>query len=379
MPVCYQVNLQTCPGGGEIYTRFFTDALASLGWENVLVVARGARFWESMQLPARLVPIAEGHQLEQVLPSGRSVVVTQNVLGRELARAIAARHVLGGVVHMPFHGRDPAGLPFYARVFGVSRYVLASLAGLGLESSIHPDPMYGIADLRPRDTGCSGPLAEGAVYDWDRRKFRDRVLATLEPLLRSGSRAEAFSRRPGTAFGIVSRLTPIKQFPLMFSLLAPQLARHPGMNLEIFGSGGYASVRDLKRALQPVAPQVRFWGHQSDVAPAYKAVDYVLSGLPEKEALGLNLVEAQASGTPVLAVNAAPFVESVLDGVTGHLFEDPRNDGGDSFASLLTRIAAGTATLDREGAARHLARFSETAFQERVARAMAALAGPAQT
>jgi hypothetical protein len=43
------------------------------------------------------------------------------------------------------------------------------------------------------------------------------------------------------------------------------------VNLEVFGSGGYASVRDLDRALA-VMPgrQVRFWGQQRDVGVIYR-------------------------------------------------------------------------------------------------------------
>jgi glycosyltransferase involved in cell wall biosynthesis len=184
----------------------------------------------------------------------------------------------------------------------------------------------------------------------------------------------AFNRHAGLTLGIVSRLTPIKQFPRLFSILAPVLARYPQVNLEIFGSGGYASVRDLQHALAPMRRQVRFWGHQADVARVYPQLDYVLSGLPEKEALGLNLIEAQACGTPVLAVNAPPFTETVLDGASGYLFDDPRRDAGEDFGRLLERLLAGAARPDPRAAAAHLARFSRDAFRARVREALSTLA-----
>lgn len=55
----------------------------------------------------------------------------------------------------------------------------------------------------------------------------------------------------------------------------------------------------------------------------YNKLDFLLTGLPEKEALGLNVLEAQACNLPVLAVDALPFQETVLDGKTGYLFNDP--------------------------------------------------------
>ena len=182
-----------------------------------------------------------------------------------------------------------------------------------------------------------------------------------------------FDKRPGLTLGIVSRLTPIKQFPLMFGMLAPVIARYPRVNLEIFGSGGYASVRDLRVALAPVLKQVRFWGHQANVAAVYPQLDFVLSGLPEKEALGLNLIEAQYCGTPVLAVHAPPFTETVIDGQSGFMFSDPREDGGESFAQLLQRLLAGAVRPDPRQAAAHLDRFSFAAFRGRVSRALDAV------
>ena len=156
----------------------------------------------------------------------------------------------------------------------------------------------------------------------------------------------------------------------MFSILAPVLAKHRDIRLDIFGAGGYASVRDMQRALRPAADQVRWWGSQSDVAAVYRQLDYVLSGLPEKEALGLNLIEAQLAGTPVLAVDAPPFIETVANGVTGFLFCDPRKDGGGDFDALLGRIRS-RPRPQPAAAGEHLARFSAAAFDGRLAQALA--------
>jgi glycosyltransferase involved in cell wall biosynthesis len=160
----------------------------------------------------------------------------------------------------------------------------------------------------------------------------------------------------------------------MFGIIAPEIARYPQVNVEVFGSGGYASVRDLRASLAPVAKQVRFWGHQRNVATVYPQLDFVLSGLPEKEALGLNLIEAQYCGTPALAVRAPPFTETVIEPETGYFFDDPRQDGGESFARLLQGLLAGAPRPDPRQARAHLERFSAAAFRERVARALAAAA-----
>ncbi|MEI6300094.1 MAG: glycosyltransferase family 4 protein [Betaproteobacteria bacterium] len=358
-------------GGGEVYTRFFSEALIALGWEVELYVARGAGFWRELNMAGvRLHEVSSEAEILDALPPERSLVVTHTAASPGFAAVLAQRHRLTGFAHMPLYERNPAGFACYQRLFAVSRHVLDSARARGL-SNLHPEPMYGVADLSLRPGAMAGALRLGSVYDWDQRKFRDRLLGTIAPLAGALLPRLLFTRRPGLTLGIVSRLTPIKQFPHLFSLLAPVLAKFPQVNLEIFGSGGYASVRDLKRALAPAKRQVRFWGQQADVAAVYGQLDYVLSGLPEKEALGLNLIEAQSCGTPVLAVNAPPFTETVVDGASGWLFEDPRRDGGQAFEDRLARLVVGAARPDPRKAVAHLARFSRDAFSQRVAAALA--------
>ncbi|MFX4385261.1 glycosyltransferase, partial [Acinetobacter baumannii] len=76
--------------------------------------------------------------------------------------------------------------------------------------------------------------------------------------------------------------------------------------------------------------------------------------------LGLNIIEAQVLGTPVLAVNAPPFTETVADGRTGWLYRDPREDDGADFARVLDRAIRNRP--DPRSAPDHLERFSRPAF-----------------
>jgi glycosyltransferase involved in cell wall biosynthesis len=368
----YQVNLQNQFGGGEVYTRFFTLALIELDCRVVLFVSRKADFWESL-LPAgvELVRVDGAAEIMRGLPQAKSLVVTQTALDAAAAQWVAERHVLCGFVHMPLYERDPEGFRHYHFLLAVSRHVLDSIRGRGY-SNVFGEPMYGVAD--PRRGAPGGAIVARSEYDWDRRKLRDRLLGLTEPWWRMNQSMAEFRKKPGLTLGIVSRLTPIKQFPSMFRILAPVIARFPRVSLEIFGSGGYASVRDLRASLAPALKQVRFWGHQPNVAAVYRQLDFVLSGLPEKEALGLNLIEAQYCGTPVLAVHAPPFTETVIEGQTGFFFADPRQDGGESFAQLLERLQGGAVRPDPRQAAAHLERFSFAAFRERAARALDAVA-----
>ena len=368
--VCYQVNLQKGWGGGEVYTTFFTRALAAAGVRTVLFAHPEASHWAG-RLPGgcEIVPVEDAGRIAEKLPKHeRCLLVYHTPAGEShVAPLRAAGHFVTCFAHMPLYGRDPASLRPYELVVPVSQHVLNSLRAAGIASG-YSEPLYGVADLSGRNGGATHSVTKKPPYDWDLRKGRDRLLSLMNPVYDRFRPHPTFERKPGITLGIVSRLTPIKQFPLLFKHLAPVLARYPEFNLEIFGSGGYASVRDLRRALAPVRGRVRFWGQQQDVGSIYRLLDYLLTGLPEKEALGLNVIEAQACGTPVLAVDAPPFTETVAAEVTGLLYTDPRKDEGRSFNELLGRITATPFKLDTQAATSHLQRFSESAFYERIGR-----------
>ena len=364
---CWQINLQEGFGGGEVYTRFLTRALQKLGVRSHIIVARRAGHWRQL-LPAETELIAVGalNEIPECLPPARTWVVSHGGLNPDLAHELAAKHVLTAIAHMPPQGRKDNEYKHFDLVFGVSSYVLDGLRDLGVP--VWGTPMYGVADLHRGDN--SVPIRESSCYDWDRRKGRDRLLSWIEPMVEPWHKRPLFARQPGVNLGIVSRLTPIKQFPLLFEKLAPVLASQPDFNLDVFGAGGYASVRDLRRSLKPLGSRVRFWGHQVDVKAVYGQLDYLLTGLPEKEALGLNVIEAQACGTPVLAVRAPPFTETVVEGVTGLFYTDPRDDGGASFTQLINRISQHQFRIDPVAAQAHLAKFSEASFATRVNEAL---------
>ncbi|MBM3273216.1 glycosyltransferase family 4 protein, partial [Candidatus Kaiserbacteria bacterium] len=275
-------------------------------------------------------------------------------------------HAAGGlttaIAHMPVQGRNPDVFQNHDQVFGVSQWVVDGLFSAGLP--VWPAPLYGVANLER--VHHKTPLICRSRYDWDLRKGRDRIFSWIEPWVDPFLPHRPFERRNGLTLGIVSRITPIKQFPLLFERLSPIMTQFPDVQLEIFGSGGYASIRDLTRALRPIRDQVRFWGDQSDVASVYQGIDYLLTGLPEKEALGLNVIEAMTCGTPVLAPAAPPFTETIIDGATGFLYRDPREDAGADFARLIEHLRTMSRPPDPRSSQAHLDRFSFTAFVARL-------------
>ena len=359
----WQINLQTHFGGGEVYAAFLARALARHGVPTTLVVNESARFWDSLEFApdTEILRVGRAEDLPPRLPRERCWLLGHGSLPACLSAD--GRHLRTAIAHMPPQGRDPRAYDRHDLVVPVSGWVLQGLRALNAPA--WQTPLYGVAEARG---SSAGELRAASVYDFDRRKLRDRALRWLYPAGLALRGAETYRRRPGLTLGIVSRLTPIKQFPQQFDILAPLLAQRPGVNLDVFGAGGFRSVRDLRQALRPLGGRVRFWGHQANVAAVYANLDWLIAGLPEKEALGLNVIEAQLCGLPALAVAAPPFTETVVEGETGYLYGDPRQDGGAGFARLLDDLLAGKRRPDPRQARAHLARFSFDAFAARVGR-----------
>lgn len=362
----HQFNLQPAVGGGEIYTRWYTRALVEAGASVSLYVDPENRFWDGLDSErVEIIRTRDPGEMISRLPARGAWVVTQSRIPAEVTGLAVEKHVLTGFSHMPIFNRSAAEFAAYSAVFAVSRYCIGLLREAGI-SQVYPVPLYGTWALERSATAThGGQIRASSPYHWDKRKGRDRVLSVLEPVVRAFATPLEFARKPGLSLGIVSLLSPIKQFPVLFSQVAPHIAKYPGVNLEIFGNGGYAQVRDLKRALSPIADRVRFWGYQEQVQSIYSGIDYLMTGLPEKEALGLNALEAQALGTPVIAPRAPPFTETIVHGEGGFLYVDPRDDGGADFSQLLGSLVAGRKRPDPREASGHLTAFSFPAMVER--------------
>jgi len=355
-----QVNLQQHFGGGEVYTGFICRALDSLGFRTRILVHPDAGFWNNLSLPTNTT-------ITPVDTNNISLSLTEHdkwLLGNgPLPSAIidSNKYLCTAMAHMPIQGRDHRAYLNHDMIFPVSQWVRKGLIDKDLPC--WEVPLYGVSDLSYRS--ANSVIIKTSRYDWDHRKVRDHLFSKLEPFTQPFIKHPQFTRRPGITLGIVSRITPIKQFPLLFSRLAPIIRKFPQINIEIFGSGGYASVRDMTKSISTIHSQVRFWGHQTDVTTVYNQIDYLLTGLPEKEALGLNIIESQLSGTPVLAPNALPFTETILDKVTGFLYTDPRIDNGEDFEKLLNKITSLPKKLDPLKAHKHLETFTLESFIER--------------
>lgn len=166
----------------------------------------------------------------------------------------------------------------------------------------------------------------------------------------SGSRAEARAR--------VASLTgdlPEDAVPLLFAgyeferkglatvIEAMAASGDERLHLWVAGSADAAPYERLA-ARAGAAPRVRFLGHQSELAPLFRAADAFVFPTTY-EPFGLVLIEALACGTPVITSRLAGMAGWMTDGEQGLLLERP--DSAAELAAALGRFLA-----DREDWAR---------------------------
>lgn len=167
-----------------------------------------------------------------------------------------------------------------------------------------------------------------AVSDYVRREVSRLAPSTASRMVtvRNGVDANHF------AFAPIDTRTRVDQ-PVVFAsvcrldrwkgvdLAIEGLAAVPGAILQIAGTGPDRERLEAIARDAGVAERVEFLGHLSDVRPVIKAADVAVSG-SDHEPLGLSVLEALATGRPVIAFAGGGIPEVVEDGETGWLVEE---------------------------------------------------------
>jgi len=150
---------------------------------------------------------------------------------------------------------------------------------------------------------------------------------------------------------LVGRLIPYKRFDDVV-----RLASRTGRHLTVVGTGP-----DEARLRSLAGPTVRFAGFLSDaeLAEAYGTAQALV--VPGEEDWGLTVVEANACGCPVVAAARGGSIESVVDGVTGILYNP---DEPAACERALQSLEAGTFLPARLRA--QAERFSFSRFKSEV-------------
>jgi glycosyltransferase involved in cell wall biosynthesis len=144
-------------------------------------------------------------------------------------------------------------------------------------------------------------------------------------------------------FLVVSALVPYKRIELAISA-----CRRMGARLRIIGDGP-----DRARLETMADGSITFLGRvtDADIRTEYQTARAVL--LPGEEDFGIVPVEAQACGTPVVALGRGGALETVVDGETGAFFADVT---AASLAGALERLAS--MPFDHDRIRQHAERFA---------------------
>ncbi len=122
----------------------------------------------------------------------------------------------------------------------------------------------------------------------------------------------SISDKPKEFYLIGGRLVPYKRYDVVVEAF-----NKLGLPLVVFGSG------PQEKKLRAMArPNVKFVGRVSNEERARLFSEAIAFIHPQEEDFGITPVEAMAAGTPVIALRQGGAIETVIDGVTGVLFDE---------------------------------------------------------
>jgi glycosyltransferase involved in cell wall biosynthesis len=192
----------------------------------------------------------------------------------------------------------------------------------------------------------SEPVGEHVRRDFHRRPESLRVIPNGIDVVSFADGADAASRRrfreqcrlppDAPVIGTVSRLVASKGLDQIIRSLPGVRSRVPDARLLVVGAG--EARADLERVASAlgVREAVHFAGAMSDPRVAYATMRVVVFMPADREGFGLSLLEAMASGRPVVAVRRGGGSQWVLEqGGVGAVVEP---DDPDRLSAAITRL-----------------------------------------
>ncbi len=151
----------------------------------------------------------------------------------------------------------------------------------------------------------------------------------------------------------VARLVEKKGTTYLLDAFAKIAAQHPRAELVVIGTGPLAGRLEQRAANLDIGARVRWLGAQPHAAvrqwlrcAAVLCLPSCTAANGDSEGLGLVLLEAAASGIPVVATHHGGIPEAVEDGSTGYLV--PERDAA-ALAGALDALLAGDSLRARMG------------------------------
>jgi glycosyltransferase involved in cell wall biosynthesis len=348
-------------GGPALHVSYLTSELDKIGYETTLVAGRVGPTEGSMDY----VPAALGVEPHYLPELGRDIAVG--------ADAAAVRHVLSLIREI-----RPHILHTHTAKAGAVGRTAAILAGRARPQAV-VHTFHGHV-LR----GYFGPLQTEAFKQLERNLARSTdALIAVSPevrddlvslgiaapekiaVIRLGLDLSARLRaQPGareqlrTELGItgdafvvtwLGRMTEIKRADRLLEAFALLSARRDDAYLLLVGDGPLRRELEARAAALGIDGRCRFVGFREDVATVFAASD-VVALTSANEGTPVSLIEASASGLPIVSTDAGGVRDVVVDGETGFLL--PTADP-EPLAERLERLASDRELARRLGAAGH--------------------------
>jgi glycosyltransferase involved in cell wall biosynthesis len=172
----------------------------------------------------------------------------------------------------------------------------------------------------------------------------------------AGVDADAFPARPDPGgspvrFGLVARMLRSKGGPVAIEAIRRARAGGAEVQLDLFGATDPANADSMTEAELLAAsaePGIVWHGRVDDLSSVWRDVHVALLPTSYREGLPRALLEAAASGRPIITTDSPGCREIALDGKTGILV--PPGDVA-ATAAAITRLAADAALRQMMGAA----------------------------
>ncbi|MDF3125682.1 glycosyltransferase family 4 protein [Rheinheimera sp. 1928-s] len=162
--------------------------------------------------------------------------------------------------------------------------------------------------------------------------------------------------KKGDYYLAASRLVPYKRIDLIVS----SFQQLKDKKLIVIGDGP-----EMKKiaALAKDYPNIKVLGYQDDVSLLAYMSNAKAFVFAAEEDFGIMPVEAQATGTPVLAFGKGGSLETVVDGVTGLFFSEQSTE---SIIECINRFEQMPVAFNVAAIRTHSETFSDVAFREKL-------------
>ncbi|MDP3790187.1 MAG: glycosyltransferase, partial [Candidatus Omnitrophota bacterium] len=297
-------------GGVERGAVDLAGYLAANGHKSVIVSGGG-------RLVRRLEASGAKHYK---LPVGKKSPLTILLMIREVSRIIIREDI--EIIHA--RSRVPAIIGFAAAK--ITRRVFITTAHGYYNTAITSRPMSWGRFVIVASNDMAKHMIDDFGTPYDRIRLIPRGVNLDEFKFAKREKQKDF------VIGIVSRITPLKGHADLFRAAAIIFRKMPNIKVLVVGNAPsskpkYKEELEVLTRQLGIGPVVDFMGSQEDIPAILSKLDALVLPTRTPEAFGRVIIEAQASGVPVVATRVGGITDIMQDGENGLLVppEDPRS------------------------------------------------------